>query len=107
MRPGVPLQVESIIKTFSAKRAQIPLDVRMTLHVPVQQPLQGETLVAHPATEMTVLGRNRSNFGFVVCPGAWSQGVLVCQGILDAVSAVHEFQLHLGRDAQLKQQQKF
>jgi hypothetical protein len=45
MRPGVPLQVERVIESLAAECAQIALQVRMALGVPVQQPLQVELLI--------------------------------------------------------------
>lgn len=41
---GVSLQVERIVESFSAERAQISLHIRVTLHVTIQQSLESEML---------------------------------------------------------------
>lgn len=74
MRPGVPLQIESVIESFSTERAKVPLDIRMALHVPIEQTLECEAFVAHSATEMglAVLRRYRGDFGLLLRPDALS-----------------------------------
>lgn len=52
MRSRVSLEVERVVETFPAEGAQVPLDIRVTLHVPVQQSLEGECLVTNAATEL-------------------------------------------------------
>lgn len=103
MRPRVPLQIERIIEAFPAERAQIPLHIRMTLHVSVEQTLQRKRLIAHSTTEMrlAILRCNRRHFRLVITPRALSQRLLIRQRILDTVAAVHELQLHLGGQLQL------
>ena len=49
---SMSFQVESVVESFAAEGTQIALDVRVTLHVSVQQPLQGETLGAQAADEL-------------------------------------------------------
>ena len=49
---GVSLQVEGVIEAFPTEGAEVPLDVAVTLHVPVEQPLEGEGLGAHAALEL-------------------------------------------------------
>ncbi len=51
MRAGVSFQIEGVVKAFAAEGAQVALDVRMAFHVPIQEPLQGETLGAESAGE--------------------------------------------------------
>lgn len=51
VRPGVPLQVERVVETLAAERAQITLHVAVTFHVTVEQPLQAEVFAAHSARE--------------------------------------------------------
>lgn len=50
----MPLQVEGVIEALAAERAQIPLDVRVALHVPIEQTLQREGLHADTANELVV-----------------------------------------------------
>lgn len=103
MRPRVPLQVEGVVEALPAEGAQVPLDVRVALHVSVEEALQGEGLVADATAEvgLAVFGGDGCYFGFVFSPGSLSDGLLVGEGVLDAVAAVHELQLHLGGEAQL------
>jgi hypothetical protein len=103
VRPRVPLQVEGVVEALPAEGAQVPLDVRVALHVSVEEALQGEGLVADATAEvgLTVFGGDGCYFGFVFSPGSLSDGLLVGEGVLDAVAAVHELQLHLGGEAQL------
>ena len=58
MGPGVTFQVKGIIKSFATESTQISLCITMTLHVPVQEALQGECLAAHTARHLVrvVLG---------------------------------------------------
>lgn len=44
MRAGVSFQIEGVVESLPAEGAQIALDVRMTLHVSVEEPLKSETL---------------------------------------------------------------
>lgn len=93
MRSRVSFQIERIIESFPTKRAQVPLDVRMAFHVPVQQTLQGESLVAYPASEvgLAVFRSDRGHFGFVFSSRAASHLVLIGQRVFDAVTSVDEF----------------
>lgn len=106
MRPGVSLKVKSIVESLSAKRAKVPLDVRMAFHMSIKQTLQRKTLVAHSAAEMrlAIFSRYGSHFGLFLRPRSLPHGLLVGQRILDAVASVHEFQLHLRRKAQLQEE---
>lgn len=53
---GVPLKVERIVESLATERAQVALDVRVALHVPVKEPLQRERLLAYPAAELAGIG---------------------------------------------------
>lgn len=44
MYSGVSLQVESVVETFGAERAQVLFDIAVTYHVSGQQTLQFERL---------------------------------------------------------------
>lgn len=52
VRARVSFQVERVVEPFAAEGTQIALDVRVTLHVPVQQPLEREALGAEAAREL-------------------------------------------------------
>lgn len=51
VRPRVSLQVERVVETLAAERAQITLYVAVTLHVTIQQSLQAEGFAAHATRE--------------------------------------------------------
>ena len=42
----MPLQVKSVVESFPAKGAKVPLSVGVTLHVTVEKALQAEGFVA-------------------------------------------------------------
>lgn len=44
--PGVSFQIERVVESLAAERAQVSLHIAVTLHVPVEQPLETETLRA-------------------------------------------------------------
>lgn len=50
----VALQIEGVVEPLAAEGAQIPLDVRVALHVPIEQTLQRECLHADAANELVV-----------------------------------------------------
>ena len=52
MCSSVSFQIECVIESFSAESAQVSFAVAVTLHVPVEKPLQGEHLGANPALEL-------------------------------------------------------
>ena len=52
MRSGVPFEIEGVVETFAAEGAEIPFGVRMAFHVPVQQSLKTEHLVAEPTLKL-------------------------------------------------------
>lgn len=100
--PRVALQVERVVESLSAERAQVPLDVRMTLHVPVQQALQVERLGADAAHKLVrvVLGHGRRSRRFrllLVATHPVALRVLDGQRVLDPMAAVDKLQLHFGR----------
>lgn len=104
MRSRVPLQVERIVKTFAAERAQVPLHIRMTLHMSIEKTLQRKCFVTNPTTEicLTVFRCYRRYFDFFFRSRSLSYRFLARKRVLDAVAAVHELQLHLGRQSQLQ-----
>jgi hypothetical protein len=57
MRSGVSFQIKGVIETLPAEGAKVALDVRMAFHVPIQQPLEGETLGAKTAGEFVGIVR--------------------------------------------------
>jgi hypothetical protein len=50
----VSFKVKSVVETLAANRAQISLDVTMTLEVSTQHPLLRKHLVAHAAPELVI-----------------------------------------------------
>lgn len=52
----VPLEVEGVVESLAAEGAQIALDVRVALHVPIEQALQRKGLHADTADELIVAG---------------------------------------------------
>lgn len=104
MRARVSLQVERVVESFAAERAQIALDVRMAFHVPIEQSLQRKRLGADVAGELVrvVVGdRNRRFFAVVTASAATAQHMVERERILESVSAIDEFQLNLGGQSQL------
>ena len=47
MRAGVPFEVEGVVEPLAAEGAEVPLDVAVALHVPVEEALQRERLLTH------------------------------------------------------------
>lgn len=47
----VALQVKGVVESFAAECAEVPLDITVTLHVSVQEPLEAKGLAADPAGE--------------------------------------------------------
>ena len=52
MGSRVPLQIECVVESLAAECAEVPLGVAVALHVPVQQPLEGERFAARPTREL-------------------------------------------------------
>ena len=52
MSSRVPLEVKCVIESLSAEGAEIPLDVAVALHVPVEEALEAEHLGTHTALEL-------------------------------------------------------
>jgi hypothetical protein len=95
----VSLQIEGVVEAFAAERAEVALRVAVTLHVAVEQPLQGEHLGAEPALEL----------GWIVLrPGRGellqTRGLngVIGQRVLDAIASVDDLQRGVWRQAELK-----
>jgi len=52
MGSRVPLQIKCVVETFATECAEVPLGVAVALHMPVQQPLEGERFAARPTREL-------------------------------------------------------
>ena len=52
MSSGVSLQIEGVIEALATEGAEISLGVTVALHVPVEEPLQGEGLATHATGEL-------------------------------------------------------
>lgn len=109
VRSRVPLQIERVVESLAAERAQIAFDVRMAFHVAIEQSLERKRFRADDAGEFVwiVVGNGLGRF-FVrrrvvaaVASGAASEHVVEGEGILEAVAAVDEFELDFGGEAQL------
>ena len=48
----VPLQIKCVVETLATECAEVPLGVAVTLHVPVQQPLEGESFATRATREL-------------------------------------------------------
>lgn len=55
MCSSVSLQVECVIESFAAERAQITLHIRVAFHVTIQQSLECEVLRTDAADKLAVL----------------------------------------------------
>lgn len=111
MSSRVPLQVERVIEALSAESAQVPFDVRVALHVPVQQTLQVKGLGADAADKLirVVLGnrsRRRRLLLLLIVTHPVAVRVLNRQRILNTMSAVHKLQLYFRGQTQLKRKEK-
>lgn len=49
MSSCVPFEIKCVIESFAAEAAKVSFEVRMTLHVPVQESLQGKNFGANSA----------------------------------------------------------
>lgn len=54
MCPNVPLKIEGVIEALAAVGARVSLDVRVALHVPIEESLEAELLAANRALERIV-----------------------------------------------------
>ena len=52
MGPGMSLQIKGVIEAFTTKGTEIPLGITVTLHVPIQKPLQAEDFRAQAALKL-------------------------------------------------------
>ena len=84
---GVSLQVEGVIEAFPTEGAEIPLDVTVTLHVPVKKSLQGESFAADPAAELA--GVRVASLGLQLL--RLRSGPVHSQRIFDSVTSIDEF----------------
>lgn len=131
VRASVSFQVERVVESFAAKRAQVTFDVRVTFHVSVEQPLQSETLGTKSAREFgRIVGigsvdRSRRTGGRIGSASSFTRFVFVLrsrrairfgsvaiarrvlsfhvvnQRIFNAVTAVDEFDRCVARQSQL------
>ena len=85
MCPGVALQVKGVIEALSAECAEIPLDVAVTLEVPVQQTLKSEQFVADATRELGWV-RLRPQGGHLLSPD--ELGRVAGHGVLDTESTI-------------------
>ena len=99
MCPCVSLQIKCVIEPFATECAEIPLNVTVTLHVTVQQPLQREDLGAHSALEFGGVGvrsQRRHLFNSLNLKG-------ICgQWVFDSITTIDQLQLSVFRDSNLK-----
>ena len=88
MGPGMSLQIKGVIEAFATKGTEIPLGITVTLHVPIQKPLQAEDFRAQAALKL----------GRVAFRSGWRQLDLRnlylwigAQRIFDSMSTIDEF----------------
>lgn len=100
MRSCVPFKIEGVIETFPAESAQVALDVRVALHVPVEEALETERLGAEVAGESSVV-----ILGALFVLVLWWAGdcsrLCVRQRVLDPMASVHKFQSGVTRESEL------
>lgn len=109
MGAGVSFQVEGIIESFAAEGAQVSLDIRVALHMPVQESLQRETFRTQVADELgrivrighALRLRRGIRFGTVLLD-VLVDPVVRHERVLDSVAAVHEFDGRIARQAELQ-----
>ena len=99
MCSSVALQVEGVIEALSAKGAEVPLDVTVTLEVAVQQALQSEEFATNPTRKLGGVSL-RSQRGHLLGPqDFW----VVCgHWVLDPEARIDQFHGGVGRDAKLE-----
>ena len=95
----VALEVKGVVESLSAEGAQVPLDITVTLHVPVEEPLQTEDLGADPTLELGRV-RLRPNSGNAVRPHDLRS--VGGKRVLDAVSAIDQLYRALRAKANLE-----
>lgn len=54
MCTSVALEVKGVVETFATKSAQVTLDIRVALHMAVEESLEAERLGAHATHELAV-----------------------------------------------------
>lgn len=94
VRTSVPLQIKRIVEPLAAERAEVPLDVGVTLHVPIQKALEGEGLIADATAKRrgAVIVGDRGHFDLILDSRSCAN-LLVCQRVLDTVAAIDKFEL--------------
>ena len=52
MGPSMSFQIKGVIEAFATKGTEIPLGITVTLHMPIQKPLQAEDFRAQAALKL-------------------------------------------------------
>lgn len=55
MCAGVALKVKGVVETFATEGAQVTLDIRVALHMAVEESLEAECLGAHATHELAAV----------------------------------------------------
>lgn len=97
MRSRVSFQVERIVEPLSADRAEVSLDVAVTLDVTIEQSPDGELLSADATHELVVVCLQSQ----VLSVDQFTTN-LTKQGVLDPVTAVDRFRRPNGRCLRVK-----
>ena len=66
MSSGVSLQIKGVIEALATEGAEISLGVTVALHVPVEEPLQGEGLPTHATGELAGSASHRMGGSFSI-----------------------------------------
>ena len=80
------LQIKGVVEAFSTEGAKVPLGVRVALHVPVEESLEGEGLGAGPTLEFGRIGGCPHGRELLLALGANLRG----HRVLDSVSAIDQ-----------------
>lgn len=97
------LEVKGVVEAFAAEGAEVALDVAVTLHVTVEQPLQTEALGTHVTLEARAVAQGLGLRLTLLClrPRNRVRQLVVCQGVLDPVTTVDKLQRNVSRQPQL------
>lgn len=105
---GVSLQIECIVESFAAERAQIAFDIRMTFHVAVEQSLQLEWFWALSTLEFAIFRWTISRWILaagrlfvIIGTNAMALNGINSQRILETMTTIHKLQLYFWRQSQL------
>ena len=93
------LQIEGVIESFSAEGAKVSLCVTVTLHVTVEEPLEGEDLGTKTALE---LGRIHVVAGHRHLFNPTSLHGISGQRVLDAITSVDDLKRSVWWQTKLK-----